>query len=66
MVSWLMFDEKLRKTEPTARTALVKHRWYGPAIYCWQRKEQCVVSCRVRVTKVAPRLPPKGKRSSNK
>ena len=42
------------KTRTDARTALVTHRWHGPAIVVGKEKNNVLVSYRGRVTKVAP------------
>ena len=45
---------KVKKNRTDARTALVTHRWYGPAIVVGKDKNDVLVSYRGRVTKVAP------------
>ena len=45
---------KVKKNGTDARTALVAHRWYGPPIVVAKEKDNVFVSCRGRVTKVAP------------
>ena len=45
---------KVKKNRTDARTALVTHRWYGPAIVTGKEKNTVFVSYRGRVTKVAP------------
>ena len=45
---------KVKKNRTDARTALVTHRWYGPAIVVGKEKNNVFVSYRGRVTKVAP------------
>ena len=45
---------KVKKNQTDARTALVTHRWYGPAIVVGKEKNNVFVSYRGRVTKVAP------------
>ena len=45
---------KVKKKTTDARTALVTHRWYGPAIVVGKEKNNVFVSYRGRVTKVAP------------
>ena len=45
---------KLKKNKTNARTALVTHRWYGPAIVLGREKNNVFVSYLGRVTKVAP------------
>ena len=45
---------KVKKNRNDARTALVTHRWYGPAIVVGKEKNNVFVSYRGRVTKVAP------------
>ena len=45
---------KVRKNRTVARTALVTHRWYGPAIVVGKEKNNVLVSYHGRVTKVAP------------
>ena len=49
-----MFGGRSRKNEPTRGTALVTHRWYGPAIVVGKENNSVFVSYRGRVTKVAP------------
>ena len=48
-----MFWRKVKKNRTDARTALVTHRWYGPAIVVGKEKNNAFVSYRGRVTKVA-------------
>ena len=48
-----VFWRKVKKNRTNARTALVTHRWYGPAIVVGKEKNNVFVSCRVRVTRVA-------------
>ena len=45
---------KVKKNRTDTRTALVTHRWYGPAIVVGKEKNNVFVSYRGRVTKVAP------------
>ena len=45
---------KVKKNRTDARTALVTHRWYGPASVVGKEKNNAFVSYRGRVTKVAP------------
>ena len=45
---------KVKKNRTDARTALVTHRWYGPATVVDNDKNHVFVSYRGRVTKVAP------------
>ena len=45
---------KAKTNRTDARTALVTHRWYGPAIVVGKEKNSVFVSYRGRVTKVAP------------
>ena len=45
---------KVKKNTTDARTALVTHRWSGPAIAVGKEKSNVFVSCCSRVTKVAP------------
>ena len=45
---------KVKKNRTDARTALVTHRWYGPAIVVGKEKNNVFVSHRGRVTEVAP------------
>ena len=45
---------KVKKNRTDARTALVTHRWYGPAIGVGKEKNNAFVSYRGRGTKVAP------------
>ena len=45
---------KFKKNRTDARTALVTHRWCGPAIVDGKEKKNVFVSYRGRVTKVAP------------
>ena len=45
---------KVKKSRTDARTALVAHRWYGPAIVDGKEKNNMFVSYRGPVTKVAP------------
>ena len=45
---------KIKKNRTDARTALVTHRWYGPATVVGKEKNNVFVSFRGRVTKVAP------------
>ena len=49
-----MVWRKVKKNRTDARTALVTHRWYGPAIVVGKEKNNVFVSCCGRVTKVAP------------
>ena len=43
-----------KKQKRRAGTALVTHRWHDPAIVVGNEKNNMFVSCRGRVTKVAP------------
>ena len=45
---------KVKKNQTDPRTALVTHRWYGPAIVVGKEKNSAFVSSRGRATKVAP------------
>ena len=45
---------KVKKNRTDARMALVPHRWYGPASVVGKEENIVFVSCRGRVTKVAP------------
>ena len=45
---------KVKKNRTDARTTQVTHRWYGPAIVVGNEKNNVFVSCRGRVTRVAP------------
>ena len=45
---------KVKKNRTDARTALVSHLWYGPAIVVGKEKNNVFVSYRGRVTKVVP------------
>ena len=45
---------KVKENRTDTRTALVTHRWYGPAIVVGKEKNSVFVSHRGRVTKVAP------------
>ena len=51
---------RVKKNRTDARTALVTHRWYGPAIVVGKEKNSVFVSYRGRVTKVAPECLRKG------
>ena len=53
---------KVKKNRTDARTALVTYRCYGPAIVAGKERNNVFVSCRGRVTKVAPGCLRKGKR----
>ena len=54
MASWFMFGERSKENRTDARTALVTHRWYDPAIVVGKEKNNVFVSYRGFVTKVAP------------
>ena len=51
---------RVKKNRTDARTALVTHRWYGPATFCWQREQQRV--CLIVVDESCTGMPPTGKR----
>ena len=53
---------KVKKNLSDARTALVTHRWHGPAIVVGKEKNNVFVPYRGRVTKGAPECLRKGKR----
>ena len=51
---WFFVWRKVKKNRTDARTALVTHRWHGPAIVVGKEKNNVFVSYHGRLTKVAP------------